>query len=65
MDNRRLIISVVICIVLLFGWQALSEYMGWIPAQPQPVATEQQPQAEPQPAAPAAPVIPAAKFVPS
>ena len=53
MDNRRLIISVVICIVLLFGWQALSEYMGWIPAQPQPVATEQQPQAEPQPAAPA------------
>lgn len=65
MDNRRLIISVVICIVLLFGWQALSEYMGWIPAQPQPVATEQQPQAEPQSAAPAAPVIPAAKFVPS
>ena len=39
MDNRRLILSVVICIVLLFGWQAFSEYMGWIPEQPQPVAT--------------------------
>ncbi len=65
MDNRRLIISVVICIVLLFGWQTLSEYMGWIPAQPQPVATEQQTQAEAQPAVPAAPVVPTAKFVPS
>lgn len=63
MDNRRLLISVVICIGLLFGWQAFSEYMGWIPEQPQPVATEQQ--AAPQPSAPVAPVVPVAKFVPS
>ena len=65
MDNRRLILSVVICIVLLFGWQAFSEYMGWIPEQPQPVATEQQPQAEAQAPVPAAPALPVAKFVPS
>ena len=65
MDNRRLILSVVICIVLLFGWQAFSEYMGWIPEQPQPAATEQQPQAEAPAPVPAAPALPVAKFVPS
>ena len=65
MDNRRLIISVVICIVLLIGWQTFSEYMGWIPEQPQPTATEEQAQTEAQAPAPAAPVVPVAKFVPS
>ena len=64
MDNRRLILSVVICIVLLFGWQAFSEYMGWLPEQPQPAATEQA-QPEAVSPVPAAPVIPVAKFVPS
>lgn len=65
MDNRRLILSVVICIALLFGWQAFSEYMGWIPQQPeqsQPAAVKEQPKPE---AAPAAPAMPAAKFMPS
>lgn len=65
MDNRRLIISVVICMALLFGWQAFSEYMGWIPEQPQPAATEQQPAPEAQAPVPAEPVVPVAKFVPS
>ena len=65
MDNRRLILSVVICIVLLFGWQAFSEYMGWLPEQPQPAATEQQAQPEAVAPVPAAPVVPVAKFVPS
>ena len=65
MDNRRLIISVVLCIALLIGWQTFSEYMGWIPEQPQPTATEEQAQAEAPAPAPAAPVVPVAKFVPS
>ena len=65
MDNRRLILSVVICIAFLFAWQAFSEYMGWIPEQPQPAATEQQAAPEVPAPAPAAPAIPVAKFVPS
>ena len=64
MDNRRLIISVVICIVLLFGWQASSSHMGWIPEPAQPTAEEQAAAQAPAPA-PAAPVVPVAKFVPS
>ena len=42
MDNRRLIIAVVLCIALLIGWQTFSEYMGWMPEQPQPTVTEEQ-----------------------
>jgi YidC/Oxa1 family membrane protein insertase len=65
MDNRRLIISVVICVAMLFGWQTLSEYMGWIPEQPQ----QQTPVAEPQAEAPKTsamqPIVPVAKFIPS
>lgn len=35
MENRNLILSVVLCMGLLFGWQFLSSYMGWTvePAQ--------------------------------
>ncbi|MCQ2444323.1 MAG: membrane protein insertase YidC [Mailhella sp.] len=65
MDNRRLILSIVICVALLFGWQAFSEYMGWLPEPEQPVAAQQAPAAAEQPAAPAAPAVPVAKFVPS
>ena len=64
MDNRRLIISVVLCIALLIGWQSFAEYMGWLP-EPQPVPAEQQAKPEPQISVPAAPVVPVAKFVPS
>jgi len=65
MDNRRLIISVVICVALLFGWQTLSEYMGWIPEQPRQAAVTEQPQAEAPAPVPAQPVVPAARFEPS
>lgn len=65
MDNRRLILSVVICIVLLFGWQAFSAHMGWVPEQPQPAPAEQQAATEAAAPVPAEPVVPVAKFVPS
>ena len=54
MDNRRLIISVVLCIALLIGWQSFAEYMGWLP-EPQPVPAEQQAKPESQISVPAAP----------
>ena len=65
MENRRLILSVVICIVLLFGWQAFSAHMGWVPEQPQPAPAEQQAVTEAAAPVPAEPVVPVAKFVPS
>ncbi|MBP3729966.1 MAG: membrane protein insertase YidC [Mailhella sp.] len=64
MDNRRLILAVVISIVLLFGWNAFSQYMGWAPEPPQSAEPEQQ-TAAPSPAASSKPALPAARFVPS
>ena len=58
MDNRRLIIAVVLCIALLIGWQTFSEYMGWMPEQPQPTVTEEQAAPEAPAPAPAAPEVP-------
>ncbi len=67
MDNRRLILAIAISVVLLFGWNAFSEYMGWIPEQSQVAETPQKSEG-PAPAvqqAPAAPTLPAARFSPS
>ena len=65
MDNRRLIISIVICIALMLGWQAFAQHMGWLP-EPTQQAEQIQPVEQAQPevmaAAPAAPVVPG--FVP-
>ena len=35
MDNRRLIIAVVLCFGLMVGWTYLSQFMGWTPSQEQ------------------------------
>ena len=65
MDNRRLIISIVICIALMLGWQAFAQHMGWLP-EPTQQAEQVQPveQAQPEVMA-AAPAAPVAKFEPS
>lgn len=66
MDNRRLIIAVVACIVIILGWQTFAQYMGWLPepTPPQPAAEQAAPAPEQKAPAPA-PVVPMAKFVPS
>ena len=67
MDNRRLILAIVISVVILFGWNAFSDYMGWTP-EPAPVAENAQTGEAPAPAAPqapAAPAMPVARFTPS
>ncbi len=67
MDNRRLILSIVLAVAIMLGWQVFAEHMGWI-EQPQSVAvTEQQaaPAEAAKPAEIAKPVAPVAQFVPS
>ena len=67
MDNRRLILSIVLAVAIMFGWQVFAEHMGWI--EPAPVATvaEQQAAAPAEVAKPAEvkAIAPVAKFVPS
>ncbi len=55
MDNKRLIIAMALAFGLMFGWQMLSNKMGWTP-QPQPVAEQPAPAPAPaqEPAAPQA-----------
>ena len=43
MDNRRLILSIVLAVAIMFGWQVFAEHMGWI--EPAPVATVAEQQA--------------------
>ena len=57
MDNRRLILSIVLAIAIMFGWQMFAEHMGWI-EQPQPAAVSEQ-------AAPAEAVKPAEPVQPA
>jgi len=64
MDNRRLILAVVLCIVILFGWQSFADYMGWLPEPPAP-APQETPAEAVKPEQPAAPVLPTARFTPS
>ncbi len=40
MDNKRVLIAVVLCLVVTVGWNYLAEYMGWLP---EPVAVQTQP----------------------
>ena len=66
MDNRRLILSIVLAVAIMFGWQVFAEHMGWI--EPAPVATVAEQQAAPAEVAKPAEVkaiAPVAKFVPS
>ena len=30
-DNKNLILAVVLCLIVLFGWGYVAEYMGWAP----------------------------------
>lgn len=37
MENKNLIIAVVLCLIILFGWGRFAEYMGWVKPAPPPV----------------------------
>lgn len=50
MENKNLVIAVVLCLIILFGWGRFAEYMGWVT----PPAVQQQQTAANRPIAPAA-----------
>lgn len=56
MQDRNLIIAVVLCLIILFGWGRFAEFMGWVkpPAPPQETSTPQKPAPEPEVTAPLA-----------
>lgn len=78
MDNRRLIIAVVVSFTMMLGWSYFSQFMGWAPSPEEVQKTQQQAPVNAQqpvtpgsaaPAAgasnPAAPLLPAESFVPT
>ena len=43
-DNKNLILAIVLCLIILFGWGHVAEYMGWV-AKPDPAQVQQQQEA--------------------
>lgn len=43
-DSKNLILAIVLCLVILFGWGRLAEYMGWV-QKPDPAEVAQQQEA--------------------
>ena len=41
MQNKNLIIAIVLCLAVMFGWGSLAEYMGWV-TRPDPAVVAQQ-----------------------
>jgi YidC/Oxa1 family membrane protein insertase len=39
-DSKNLILAIVLCLFILFGWGYLAEYMGWVQKPVPPVTTE-------------------------
>ena len=57
--DKDIVMAVIICAVVLFGWEPFCRSMGWMPARPAPGAAQTAPQAAvktPAPAAAPAPV---------
>lgn len=66
MDTRRTIIAIVLSFVVMFGWQQLSVFMGWIPEPaPEPQQTQSAPQSAPDQTFPSAPAAPMPAFTPA
>lgn len=43
-DNKNLILAIVLCLIILFGWGHVAEYMGWAP-KPDPAQMAQREEA--------------------
>lgn len=41
-DSKNLILAIVLCLVILFGWGRLAEYMGWVQTPDPAVVAQQQ-----------------------
>lgn len=62
-ENKNLILAVVLCLVILFGWGRFAEYMGWV-QPPQPPAEQVAPAPVDTGPAEEAPAVPAFKPAP-
>lgn len=63
-DNKNLILAVVLCLIVLFGWGYVAEYMGWAP-KPQIPTQEYEKAATPQKQSPPAQETTIPVFTPS
>ena len=43
-DSKNLVLAIVLCLAILFGWGRLAEYMGWV-QKPDPAVVAQQQEA--------------------
>lgn len=58
-DNKNLILAITLCLIVLFGWGYLAEYMGWVQPQRPPAETAGEAKAPAAPPPPAeAPPLP-------
>ncbi len=68
METKNVLLTIAICLGILFGWGKLAEHMGWVTKPEPPRQTTQQnapPQAPPPQAAAASAPLPQATFTPS
>lgn len=64
MENKNLILAVVLCLIILFGWGRFAEYMGWVVPPPVQQPSADAPQTKAQaPATAPAPALP--DFIPA
>lgn len=62
MENRNLILAVVLCLIILFGWGRFAEYMGWVAP---PALQQQAEDKRPAPASKPEPVRALPDFMPA
>ncbi len=41
-STKNIILAIVLCLVVVFGWSSLAQYMGWIPAPDPKLVAEQE-----------------------
>jgi len=62
LENRNLILAVVLCLIILFGWGRFAEYMGWVAP---PALQQQAEDKRPAPASKPEPVRALPDFMPA
>ena len=41
-STKNIILAIVLCLIVVFGWSSLAQYMGWIPAPDPKLVAEQE-----------------------